>query len=292
MLKKLMTKTNIILLACLIIFVAGGVYLYYNYVYLPDEIDRRNKSYEELYQPATEAPTDEPTIEPTIEPSIEPTPEIIEDTRIEGAIQSSFDGLLNVNPDTIGFLSVGSLLSLPVVQRADDNDYYLTHNFSGEKSDEGALFLDGVNRLELDDMCMIIYGHNMKNNTMFGRLPNYEIEGVLARNPITRFDTLYENRSYVPFAVFAISDNPKKRNYMNIRQLDFTQNEFEAYVEELRSRSLFDIPIDVEYGDALLVLVTCDYADDDGRFIVALREIREGEREDELSLLVGQARRK
>ena len=88
-------------------------------------------------------------------------------------VQESFDPLLALNPDTVGFLEIEDRLSLPVVQRQNDNEYYLDHNFEGAVALEGTLFLDGMNRLVPEDDCLIVYGHNMKNHTMFGRLSAY-----------------------------------------------------------------------------------------------------------------------
>ena len=62
--------------------------------------------------------------------------------------QESFAELLRYNPDTVGYLSIGEIVDLPVVQRENDNEYYLTHAYSGEEAREGALFLDGANRFE------------------------------------------------------------------------------------------------------------------------------------------------
>ena len=58
----------------------------------------------------------------------------------------------------------------------------------------------------------------------------------------------------------------------------------------MRGRSVFDVPVAVEYGDQLLTLVTCSYNDDDGRYIVALRKLREGETEEEIRALMAEAR--
>ena len=202
--------------------------------------------------------------------------------------QESFAELLRYNPDTVGYLSIGEIVDLPVVQRENDNEYYLTHAYSGEEAREGALFLDGANRLS--DENLIIYGHNMRNGTMFGKLSSFGEREFLLKNAVVRFDTLYENALYVPFAMFEASMDENDAHYFDVRQIVFDETSFELFVLKLRGRSVFDVPVEVEYGDQLLTLVTCSYNDDDGRYIVALRKLREGETEEEMRALMAEAR--
>ena len=206
-------------------------------------------------------------------------------------VQSSFAELLMHNADTVGYLDIGETISLPVVQRENDNEYYLTHNFDGEESQEGTLFLDGANRLVPEDDCLIVYGRNMKNDTMFGLLEEYENERFLKEHAIVRFDTIYENRSYVPFAAFTASMEPDDSHYFDVRQFVFDETGFELFTLKMQSRSIYDIPIDVCYGDRLLLLVTCDYTNASGRFILCLRQLREDESEDAMRTRVGQAQK-
>lgn len=192
-------------------------------------------------------------------------------------VQASFQTLLEHNSDTVGFLTVEGMLSLPVAQRVNDNQYYLTHNFDGEESVEGALFMDGINRLVPEDDCLIVYGHNMKDGTMFGLLHWYETEEYMRAHPLIRFDTLYDNRAYVPVAAFAASTNPSDSRYFEVRRFVFDDGEFEVFLHLLKAHSLWPAPVDVRYGDGLLLLVTCEHANSDGRFILALRQIRPDE---------------
>ena len=246
---------------------------------------------------ATPAPTAAPTASPTPTPLplVEdvPLPTPNEDTIVfslptEPPPQESFAELLRYNPDTVGFLTIGETVDLPVVQRENDNEYYLTHAYSGEEAREGALFLDGANRLS--DENLIVYGHNMRNGTMFGKLSSFGEREFLLENAVVRFDTLYENALYVPFAMFEASMDENDGHYFDVRQIVFDETSFELFVLKLRSRSVFDVPVEVEYGDQLLTLVTCSYNDDDGRYIVALRKLREGETEEEMRALMAEAR--
>ncbi len=273
----------------------------------------------------TVAPTDEPTVEPTSVPTESSTAEptsvpseapsptlvrlpgadmpVVEDMPIPTPdadtlvlalptappVQSGFNELLALNPETVGFLDIDGMLSLPVVQRENDNEFYLNHSFEGVEAQEGTLFLDGMNRLVPEDDCLIVYGHNMKNRTMFGRLSAYGELEYLKKYPVIRFDTLYENLSYITFAAFTASMDPRNGRYFDVRNFIFDEVEFDKFVLKLQSRSRFNVPVDVRYGDRLLLLVTCDYTNDEGRFILALRQLRQDETEGDAWALAMQA---
>lgn len=200
--------------------------------------------------------------------------------------QESFGDLLALNPDTIGFLRIEDVLSLPVVQRANDNTFYLDHSFSLEESIGGTLFLDGSNLLVPEDDSLIIYGHNMRNGTMFRPLTSYEQLSFLKEHPLVHFDSIYENRSYAPFSVFTVTTDVGSERYLNLRQFQFDEESWADYISDMRALSIHDIPVDVLYGDHVLLLVTCEYTHNNGRFVVALRALREGESEDALRELV------
>ncbi len=192
-------------------------------------------------------------------------------------VQLSFGELLSMNPETVGFLTMGDDIALPVVQRENDNEYYLEHDFEGDESSAGCLFVDGANWLFPRDDCLYIYGHNMKNGAMFGHLAAMStVSGLIANSP-AYFDTIYENGVYVPFACVTLTADQSDSGYFELRNFDFTESTFAEYIATLKKRSLLNIPVDVEYGDRLLILVTCNYTVDDGRFAVAFRQLREGE---------------
>lgn len=300
----------IFIVLCGAAILACAAYLVYHYAYLPARVENQNARYEALYQPqATEAPTPtaKPVESPTAEPTASPAPTdeagnahdvplgtpdpqtIVYAFPTPPPVQESFAALLALNSETVGYLAVGEMISLPVVQRQNDNEFYLTHDFEAKESQEGCLFLDGVNRLALSDKLLIVYGHNMKNGTMFGQLPNYEFKSVLVKNAVVSFDTIYENRRYVAFACFALTADQSDSSYLELRKFQFTESQFGDYVAALKKRSLLDIPVDVGYGDDVLLLVTCNYSVEDGRFCVALRKLRDGETEGDARALVEQS---
>lgn len=231
---------------------------------------------------ASTAEAAEPTFEVAVDATLVPRTTPDADTLVYAIptappLQSSFADLLALNPETVGFLSIGEEISLPVVQRKNDNSFYLSHGFDGEGSDAGTLFLDGSNLLVPEDDSLLIYGHNMRNGTMFHALSGYSELDFFKQHALVRFDTIYEDRLYVPFAAFTAAVEPDRTDYLDIRQFLFDEDSFDLFIYRMGKLSLYDSPVDVEYGDHILLLVTCEYTHDNGRFIVALRQLRDDE---------------
>lgn len=279
--QKLLWQTVILL--CAVMLLGGALYVG-SWLSNSRRIAEKNEGYSQLYQPEANTVTLMETALPSVADEPIPTPNsdtLVISLPTPPPVQDSFADLLSLNPETIGFLQIDNLISLPVVQRENNNDFYLTHSFDLAEAAEGTLFLDGMNRLVPEDDCLIVYGHNMHNGSMFGELDHYDELAFLKAHPLVQFDTIYENRAYVPFAVFPASMNPESGSYFDLRQIMFSDETFDLFVSRLKSRSTLDIPVDAYYGDRLLLLVTCDYTKDDGRFIVALRQLRSEETADE-----------
>lgn len=204
-------------------------------------------------------------------------------------MQESFSALYAENPDVVGWLEMAPNIALPVVQR--DNSFYLDHDFYGNSSVSGALFLDSRNTLWPADTHMAIYGHNMKNGSMFGSFNNYRKLSYLQKNPLVTFNTIYADARYVPFALFDASMTKEDPNYFRLVQFNFDEEHpFDAFLEDVRSRSFYDIPVEVGEEDSLLSLVTCSYSMDNGRFIIMCRKLREGETPEQMEALLQQAK--
>ena len=298
---------QLVILLCAIVLLTGALYAA-AWLTNRSRIRQQTEEYARLYTPAestctpTSSPTQSaaPSPEPTASAEPEPgLPAVVDRPRAtpDGdtivlslptppPVQESFAELQALNPETVAFLTIDDVITLPVVQRENDNSYYLTHTFEQAESSEGTLFLDGMNRLSPEDDCLIVYGHNMHNVTMFGALDRYAERSFLEAHPIAAFDTIYENRTYVPIAAFPASMNPDSPDYFEVRQFLFDPQTFDWFISRLKAKSLFDIPVDAVYGDRILLLVTCDYTKDDGRFILALRQLRDGETAEEMRALI------
>lgn len=100
------------------------------------------------------------------------------------ALEIDFEKLQEINHETVGWLYLESCrISYPIVQ-GKDNQYYLTHTVTGEENSSGSIFLDYRNKADFQDSHTVIYGHNMKNGAMFGRLKKlYQEEELCGKNP-------------------------------------------------------------------------------------------------------------
>ena len=209
----------------------------------------------------------------------------------EAQPQESFAELLAANPDTVGWLHASDSIDFAVVQR--DNEYYLTHNFFGEDSAEGAAFMDVGNSIAPLDEHLLIHGHNMRNGTVFGDLDEFRNLDFVKANAVASFNTIYADAQYVVFAVFDISATPGDERFMQMQTFNFeSDEEFSAFVADAKSRSAFDIPVDVQRGDRLLSLVTCSYGGDNDRLVVMFRALRDGETAEAAAAQVAQAAEK
>ncbi len=197
---------------------------------------------------------------------------------------TSFEPLQTVNEDIRGWLKVsGADVNNPVYQTTD-NDFYLTHNMNKEKSRYGALFFDY--RCSLDQTSpsqnLIIYGHEMKDGSMFGRLKKYKSLSFYKENPTITLTLLGEQSKYKIFSVMVLNataadDNGYMYNY--ISPSFNNQNEFLGWANEAYTRSIIDTTVDIKADDEVITLVTCINDFDNARFVVMARKVRAGEDE-------------
>lgn len=217
---------------------------------------------------------------------------LLNDAAPSGSMNSDFTELYATNGDLVGWIKAGAEIDLAVVQ-GTDNQHYLTTDFYGESNSAGSIFMDAENVISPADDHLVIYGHNMKSGSMFGTLPSYRTLSYLKQYPTLQFRTIYESAAQadcVPFAIFDASMVAGDSNYFDIRRFNFeTDADKQAFIDELKSRSIFDIPVEVTAEDPLISLVTCSYSNDDGRFILAMRKVRSGEDVQTLAAQVQQA---
>ena len=173
-----------------------------------------------------------------------------------------FDRLQAVNEDITGWLRIRALdISYPVVQ-GEDNDYYLHRTFERTDNFAGCLFMNCDNASDLTDQNTIIYGHNMKNGSMFGKLKNYNDPEVFKKSKyfwIYTPDLIYQYRIFSASVV-----NKTGLTY----QIVFTEDEFSQFVNQAFANSVVDnTGVEVTREDRVVTLSTCT-GDDSTRFVV------------------------
>jgi len=124
-----------------------------------------------------------------------PSPKPI-DEQVDELQGIDFDALRSINPDVIGWIEVyGSDISYPIVQ-AQDNAKYINHTFSGEQNRSGAIFLDHRDNSRLLSLARV-YGHNMRDRSMFGKLADWQGDTIIIYTPYARLEYSVTERSVV-----------------------------------------------------------------------------------------------
>ena len=216
-----------------------------------------------------------------------------------------YSSYMDANEQFVGVVSIpGTKLEYPVLQ-PDDDLYYVYYNFEKKQSSEGAIFL-GIDAAFPDNTRnMVLHGHNMKDNTnygkMFGYLHDYSTNKNRANekgldyykeHPLVNFDTIYGDAAYKIFAtIYADVSEPEDRKDGLFYYLynDFASDEeYGQFLTELQRRSLITTTVDVTTDDEILMLSTCDTnglfkgpnGETLGHFIVIARKVRDGESTD------------
>ncbi|HHY83576.1 MAG TPA: class B sortase [Clostridiales bacterium] len=184
-------------------------------------------------------------------------------------IMKRYDQLREINKDIIGWISIpGTSINYPVV-KSDNNSYYLDHNIYGEKARSGAIFMDYRNNAAAKDRHIIIYGHHMRDGSMFTGLMKYKKQKFFEENSIIRFDTLYEE---IEWEIFSVYVTPSDYRY-TITEFQ-SDEDFLEFIEKAKKKSMFKKDIELTKDDQILTLSTCTYEYDDARFVVHARRVR------------------
>lgn len=177
---------------------------------------------------------------------------------------NSYDKLLSVNNETVGWLTVlGTNIDYPVVQ-TDNNDYYLEKNFYKEKDYNGWVFMDFRNNVRTLDDNTIIYAHNRYySGVMFGTLN--KVTNANWRNDPTNlyitFNTLYKKMKWKVFSIYSINvTNDYLYTNFNL------QSEHQEFIDLIKNRSDYSFDTEVGTDDKILTLSTC--LDNNKRLVV------------------------
>ena len=189
------------------------------------------------------------------------------DMQVMPMLPVDFDSLKAQNQDVLAWLyGMDGGVNYPVVQ-GRDNDYYVHRLLNGEYQFCGTLFVDCRNSFMKDDITYI-YGHKMKDGTMFGYFGRYDTYEYYRTHPTFRLftpDAIYELQ--VITCVYTTIYEPIIPNYT-------TAAEFYQAVEDYRRRGTFQTAVEVEYGDHLVSLFTCAYYTENGRMFVLCKAVQ------------------
>lgn len=186
-------------------------------------------------------------------------------------IRSGFEELLKQNEDVIGWITIDDTQVDYPILHSSDNIEYLTENYYGNQSRAGSIFMDFRNDITSSNLNTVIYGHRMKDGSMFQQLTKFLDQEFFESHRTFEYDTLYESYEAEIFAVYhTLTD-------FNYIATDFSSDEeYENLLADIQEKSLFQTDIEVSADDPIITLSTCDYKldADDGRLVVHAKLVK------------------
>ena len=237
----------VLLLICASVFIFSA---YKIYDYIAQESANRGLNNELLEKAVTEIPNVN---------VIEDVNEIAEGENSTLPISVDFSALQKESKDIIGWLYIeNSQINYPVVKSVD-NEYYLHRLINGEYNVAGSIFMDYRNSSNLQDNNTIIYGHNMKNDTMFGTLQEYKNQEYYEEHKNIYYFTPEKNYIIELFTGFTVSADS---DIYNLSTID------EKERKNLIENSDFKADVELNENDKIITLSTCAYEYEDARYMV------------------------
>lgn len=178
-------------------------------------------------------------------------------------ISVDFEGLQAANSDIIGWIYCEDTpINYPVLQ-AGDNNAYLRHNYEGEYSTAGSIFIDAANRPGLVDSNTIIYGHHMRNGSMFACLDQWEDQEFYEEHPVMWLLTPEQDYKIVLFSSYGTSA------YSDTYTI-FTGpcEELNEYLENSVRQSDFKADVEMDPEGRYVLLTTCAYMFENARYVI------------------------
>ncbi len=178
-----------------------------------------------------------------------------------------FATLKEMNEDSVAWIILyGTNINYPVLQ-GEDNDFYLHHTFNKKANAAGSVFIDAAIEEGMEGKNVIVYGHNMRNGSMFGTLAYYKNEQMFKNYPA--FLVYTENGAY-EYAIYAAFTTTAGSN---VYIPDFGSEEsFLEYIDRMKGLSLYDTGVEVSADDKIMTLSTCS-GSNNGRFVVQAKRI-------------------
>ena len=174
-----------------------------------------------------------------------------------------FDALRQINPDIIGWIYYeDTLINYPIVQ-GQDNEKYLTTMFDGTYGSFGTLFADAVTEAPFKQFNTIVYGHHMRNGSMFGSLRRLKDPDYVKEHP--RMELITPEGKY-HLEIWAFLNQPSDSRLYTTNIHD--PQEQAEYIELIRGLSEYTTSIEVSTDDRLVELSTCAYEYQEARYVV------------------------
>ena len=182
------------------------------------------------------------------------------------AVPVDFEALRNINPDIVGWIRVeGTDISYPIMRSSDDEeeDFYLYHSFLRESSSHGSIYMQKINSVDFSDFNTILYGHNMRDDTMFGQLHRFRDKDFFEENDEITIYTPDGTHQYRIFAAY-ITENEMIFDTRGDFENDVLK---ENYIEFLKGTVGNQRDAKITVNSRIITLSTC-CGDDAKRLLV------------------------
>lgn len=257
-------KGSVLSSVILVVAVAVFIFSAYKLISIYSEYHKGDKEYDNIVDEAIEIQT--PQQEESEKGEEEQKP------KVHASLKVDFDKLKKTNKDIVGWIQFDEpeRISYPVVRGAD-NDKYLTTTFEGKKNSSGSIFMDAANNGDFSDRNTFIYGHNMKNGSMFGQLRKFKAKDYYEQNPYFYIYTPDGKEvKYQIFAVCIVEDT--SRSYTRFYNSD---EEYLDYLKYIKSIALYDTGVELTAESKIVSLSTCTNVTDTQRLLVYGAKISE-----------------
>ena len=278
-LSRIIYTVVLVLLIGVFLFSAGSLAIYYW------ESAQSQQTYNQLQdlkgdytRPPLQTEPADPNAEETVTPAEPVNPYVTvtdPETGKEVELLPQFAELYQLNNDLVGWISVpGTNVDYPVVQRKDTIDYYLRRDYYGKYDSHGCIYVREVCDVNQPSDNVTIYGHRMKDNTMFGQLAKYEKKEFWQEHQFIYFDTLTEFHTYQIISVFTTTASVGEGFQYHLYVDALAPEDLTEFLANCKANALYDTGLTAEYGDKLLTLSTCEYTHSNGRLVVVAKRIQ------------------
>lgn len=245
-------------LFCLFAILFVGA-LTYGGLYIHSQRERE-KVYQDMETEKDPVETEEEKVQVT------ETEDIAQEETVKPDIPVDFEKLQKENPDIYAWITIPDTeIDYPVLQSESDDTYYLNHTVEKKKGLPGSIYSESQNRKDFSDPNTVLYGHNMKNGSMFAGLHKFSDEDYMTEHQKV---IIYTPEHILTYKVFAavVYDNRHILNCFDYSKIS-GKEEFLQSLKDSRNLSNVYIDTNIDEGDRLLTLSTCN-SNTEQRFIV------------------------
>ena len=194
----------------------------------------------------------------------------------EPVILPEYAELYMRNKDMVGWIRINDTnINYPVMQSIDKPNFYLKHGFDKSYTDYGCPYVAESCDLSKPSDNLIVYGHHMKNGSMFSDLEKFKKKDFWEEHKTFNFNTLYEKQTYEIIAVFktvVYTESSSEFKYFQFSDAESPEH-FDNYISKCKTKAIYETGVTAEYGDKLITLSTCEYSNTNGRLVLVAKRI-------------------